>query len=84
MSVWIAGLFANFTDIQATVNAVLSAITDLGLKLPVVIRRDGPNAVVAKLDAERWGAEHGVTVRFDQADTDVDTSAKAVVELSRV
>ena len=83
-AVWIAGSFANFTDIQATVNAVLSAITDLGLKLPVVIRRDGPNAVVAKLDAERWGAEHGVTVRFDQADTDVDTSAKAVVELSRV
>jgi succinyl-CoA synthetase beta subunit len=79
--VWIAGSFANFTDIQATVNGVLAAIADLDLRVPVVIRRDGPNADAAKADAEQWAKDHGVTLQFHRADTDMDASARAVVEL---
>ncbi|MCR4278625.1 MAG: hypothetical protein NUV81_01835 [bacterium] len=78
-TVWIAGSFANFTDIQATVNAVLQAISDIGLRVPVVIRRDGPNAEAARADATAWGERHGIAVRFDCADVDLDESARAVV-----
>jgi succinyl-CoA synthetase beta subunit len=83
-AIWIAGSFANFTDIQSTVNAVLSAIKESGLRVPVVIRRDGPNAEAAKTDAIKWAEEQGVVLRFDRADTDLDESAKAVVAASRV
>lgn len=83
-AVWIAGSFANFTDIQATVNAVLAAMQDLDLHVPVVIRRDGPNAEAAEQDALRWASERGISLRFDRADVDLDTSAKAIVEASRL
>ena len=43
-AIWIAGSYANFTDIQATVDATLAAADDVNLRVPVVIRRDGPNA----------------------------------------
>jgi succinyl-CoA synthetase beta subunit len=82
-AVWIAGSFANFTDIQATVNGVLAAIADLDLHVPVVIRRDGPNAAVAKTDAEQWARDHGVELRFHRADTDLDESARTIVELTQ-
>lgn len=75
-AVWIAGSFANFTDIQFTVNAVLDAMRESGLRVPVVIRRDGPSADLAKADAEKWGKDLGIPVRFDRADVDLDMSAK--------
>jgi succinyl-CoA synthetase beta subunit len=83
-AIWIAGSFANFTDIRSTVNAVLCAIKDAGLRVPVVIRRDGPNAEAAKTDATKWAEEQGVVLRFDRADTDLDSSANAVVAASQV
>ncbi len=79
-AIWIAGSFANFTDIQGTVNAVLAAIQDLHLHVPVVIRRDGPNADAAVADAKRWSEANNVSLRFDRADVDLDTSARAVVD----
>ena len=78
-AIWIAGSCANFTDIKATVGATLQAISDLGLNIPIVIRRDGPNAMAAQEDAHRWAAEQGVSLRFDLAETDLDESARAVV-----
>lgn len=78
-AVWIAGSFANFTDIQATVGAVLDAADKLGLRVPIVIRRDGPNAAAAQEDALQWGRARGMDVRFDRADVDLSDSAKAVV-----
>jgi len=83
-AIWIAGSFANFTDIQATVGATLQAVADLGLKVPVVIRRDGPNAQVAQDDAKKWAADHGIAVRFDRADADLDISAQAVVVAAKI
>lgn len=83
-AIWIAGSFANFTDIQATVNAVLAAVDDLGLRVPIVIRRDGPNAELAQADALRWAKERGIFVQFDRAEVDFDASAKAVVAASLV
>lgn len=82
-AVWIAGSYANFTDIQATVNATLAAVKEVGLRAPVVIRRDGPNADAAVRDAEAWGKENGVFVRFDRADTDFDASARAVTDAAK-
>lgn len=78
-AVWIAGSFANFTDIRATVGAVLAAADEIGLRVPIVIRRDGPNADAARDEALRWGNERGIDVRFDRADIDLADSAKAVV-----
>jgi succinyl-CoA synthetase beta subunit len=83
-AVWIAGSFANFTDIQVTVNAVLRAITEIGLRVPVGIRRDGPHADDAQTDAIRWASDQGIPLRFDRAEVDLDTSARAIVEASRL
>jgi succinyl-CoA synthetase beta subunit len=80
-AVWIAGSFANFTNIQTTVNAALRAFQDSGLGIPVVIRRDGPNAEAARSDAIAWGRARGVPVQFDLADVDLNQSAQAVVAL---
>lgn len=82
-AIWIAGSFANFTDIQATTGAVLQAVTELGLKVPIVIRRDGPNVAEAKVDAARWSSEQGISVRFDGAEVDLDASARFVVEAAK-
>jgi succinyl-CoA synthetase beta subunit len=81
-AVWIAGSFANFTDIQLTVNGVLRAVDELGLRVPIVIRRDGPNAHAAKEDAEHWAKEKNIQLRFDNADVSLDESAGAVVALA--
>ena len=83
-AIWIAGSFANFTDIRSTVNAVLAAIDNLGLRIPIVIRRDGPQAIEAKADAEAWASARNISLRFDQADVDFDASARAVVACSRL
>ncbi len=83
-AIWIAGSYANFTDIHVTVSAVLAAIGDLGLRVPIVIRRDGPQAAEAKIAAMQWATEQGISLQFDRADTDLETSAHAVVAASRL
>lgn len=82
-AIWIAGSYANFTDIRATVNAVLAAADELNLRVPIVIRRDGPNAEGAVEDATRWAKERGVSLRFDRAETDLDVSAAAVTAAAK-
>lgn len=77
--VWIAGSFANFTDIQATCGAVLRAVDDLGLVVPIVIRRDGPNADAAERESMRWSASHGVPLVFHRADTSLEDSARVLL-----
>lgn len=77
--VWIAGSFANFTDIQATCGAVLRAVDDLGLVVPIVIRRDGPNADAALRESLRWSASHGVPLVFHRADTSLEDSARVLL-----
>lgn len=83
-AVWIAGSYANFTDIYATVEATLAAYVDVGLTLPVVIRRDGPRAQEAEEMAHAWAKEHGVTLVFHRGDTDLLTSAKEVCRLQNI
>lgn len=82
-ALWIAGSFANFTDIQATVMAVLGAMNDTGVRLPIVVRRDGPNADVAQNEALAWAKEHGISLVFHRGDTDLEQSAQAVAEAVR-
>jgi succinyl-CoA synthetase beta subunit len=77
--IWMAGSFANFTDIQATCHAVLQAIEEAGLKIPVAIRRDGPNADTAQQETEAWAAAHNVSVLFHRADTSLESSARALL-----
>lgn len=79
-ALWIAGSFANFTDIQATVMAVLGAMDDTGVRLPVVVRRDGPNADVAQEEAAAWAKERGVVLTFHRGDTDLELSSQAVAQ----
>lgn len=77
-ALWIAGSFANFTDIQATVMAVLGAMDDANVRLPVVVRRDGPNADAAQAEALAWSKERGISLTFHRGDTDLETSAQSV------
>jgi succinyl-CoA synthetase beta subunit len=82
-ALWIAGSFANFTDIQATVMAVLGAMDDTNVRLPVVVRRDGPSADIAQTEAAAWAKEHGVTLTFHRGDTDLETSSQTVARAVR-
>jgi succinyl-CoA synthetase beta subunit len=77
-ALWIAGSFANFTDIQATVMAVLGAMDDTGIRLPIVVRRDGPNADAGQAEALAWAKERSIPLTFHRGDTDLEASAKAV------
>lgn len=79
-ALWIAGSFANFTDIQATVMAVLGAMDDTGIRLPIVVRRDGPNADIAQEEATAWAEAHTLPLTFHRGDTDLETSAQAVLQ----
>lgn len=78
--VWIAGSFANFTDIQATCHAVLQAMDDLGLNVPVAIRRDGPNADEAEKEGVAWAASRGTVLMFHRGDTSLEASAHALLQ----
>lgn len=77
--VWVAGSFANFTDIQATCRAVREAMDDLGLTLPVAIRRDGPSASEAEQESLAWAKARGSWLAFHRADTSLETSAAALL-----
>ena len=79
--IWIAGSFANFTDIHATVQAILEAVEASGLRVPIVIRRDGPQADEAVEFARSWSDRTGIPLCFQRGDVDIATSAKTVVEL---
>lgn len=78
---WVAGSFANFTDIQATCAAILQAMDDVGLRLPIVIRRDGPNADAAVEACARWAAEQGIAFAFHRADMPLEASAAHLLTL---
>ncbi len=80
-AVWIAGSFANFTDIQATVMAVLSALEEHQSRIPVVVRRDGPNADAAEQEAKAWATAHGIDLHFHRGDVDLERSAKILASL---
>ncbi|MEN9558556.1 MAG: hypothetical protein RL141_925 [Candidatus Parcubacteria bacterium] len=79
--VWVAGSFANFTDIQATCGAIRQAMDDLALSVPVVIRRDGPNAQIAADEAAAWAAARATPCTFHRADTSLEASARHLVSL---
>lgn len=82
-ALWIAGSFANFTDIQATVMAVLGAMEDTQTRLPIVVRRDGPNADAGQAEAIAWAKEYGIPLTFHRGTIDLETSAQAVAEAVR-
>jgi succinyl-CoA synthetase beta subunit len=80
-AIWIAGSFANFTDINATVRAILRAVEDTGLHVPVVIRRDGPNANTAEESTSAWARRTGIPLVFQRGSVDFTESAAALVRL---
>lgn len=80
-AIWMAGSHANFTDIEATVSAVLHAIEELGLRVPIVIRRDGPHASEARVFAEQWSKRTGVPLHFFDATMSLLESAQALIKL---
>lgn len=82
-ALWVAGSFANFTDIQATVAAVLQAVEEKGLRVPIVIRRDGPHADLAEEESKRWARERGISLLFHRGDVDLFFSAQEVLRLSQ-
>ncbi len=82
--IWVAGGTANFTDIADTVAGILEAYESAGLHVPMVIRRDGPNAERAKIESESWAASHGVNLVFDRSDVSFLESARKIVQLAYI
>jgi len=79
--IWIAGSYANFTDIHATVMGMLQAIEDAGIRVPIVVRRDGPCSDEAKREALAWAETYGVPLRFHGGDVSFETSVKELMLL---
>jgi succinyl-CoA synthetase beta subunit len=80
-AVWVAGSYANFTDIAAMLSAIRAAYDAVGLSVPFVVRRDGPQADQAQVETLAWAAAKGIRCEFHRADTDLEASAKAVMAL---
>lgn len=83
-AIWIAGSFANFTDIHATVMAILRAVEEVGAHVPIVIRRDGPGANEAEQAAIAWAKEKNTPLLFQRGSVDLAESAAAVVRVSQM
>ncbi len=80
-ALWIAGSFANFTDIFETMRATLQAVNAAGLRIPIVIRRDGPRTEEAIAFVEAWSKTYAAPVLFHRGDVSLDASAQALVKL---
>lgn len=80
-AVWVAGSFANFTDIAAMLSAIRDAYDAAVLSVPFVVRRDGPNADQAERETLTWAEAKGVPCLFHRADTDLEASARALMSL---
>ncbi len=83
-ALWVAGSYANFTDIYETLRAVLAAYQTSGYAIPIVIRRDGPRADEAKTFALQWASVHSIPLIFHLSDVSIETSANEVVKLAYV
>ncbi len=80
-AIWIAGSYANFTDIASTLAAFRAAYDEANLTIPFVVRRDGPRADEAEQETIAWATKKGIRFAFHRADTTLDASAKRVMEL---
>ncbi|MCK9361064.1 hypothetical protein M0Q28_02440 [Patescibacteria group bacterium] len=80
-AVWVAGSYANFTDIAAMLSAIRAAYDDAGLSIPFVVRRDGPNADQAQTETLAWAEAKHIPCLFHRADIDLEASAKALISL---
>ena len=69
---WIVGATANFTDVHVTMQGIVKALEELQPKIPIVVRRSGPNekeglqllknaSLKNKWDLECFGAEKPMT-----------------------
>ncbi len=81
VALWIAGSFANFTDIHDTVQGVLRAVHAMGLHIPIVIRRDGPRADEAEAMVKTWAASYSAPVVFHRGDINLEASARVLSTL---
>lgn len=80
-ALWIAGSSANFTDIYETTKAILTAVQRLNLKIPIVIRREGPRADEAFTSVATWAKTYAQPVLFHRGTVNLDDCAKALAEL---
>ncbi|MEK7473242.1 MAG: ATP citrate lyase citrate-binding domain-containing protein [Patescibacteria group bacterium] len=80
-AVWVAGSYANFTDIAAMLSAIRDAYDAAGLSVPFVVRRDGPNADQAQSETLAWAEAKGITCLFHRAETDLEASARELLSL---
>jgi len=78
-AVWVAGSYANFTDIAVTVSAVRAAYDEAGLSIPFVVRRDGPRADEAERETRAWAEAKKIPFAFHRADTNLETSAQVLM-----
>jgi succinyl-CoA synthetase beta subunit len=79
-AIWIAGSHANFTDIGAMTESLLGIIEEMELRLPIVIRRDGPRANEAQAFAASWSTRTGVPVLFHRSDVTLEQSARILAD----
>ncbi len=80
-AVWVAGSYANFTDIAAMLSAIRVAYDETGLSVPFVVRRDGPNAEQAQTETLAWAKAKDIPCLFHRAETDLEVSAKVLMTL---
>ncbi len=80
----IAGVVANFTDIKETLSGVLDVLVEVKPKFPIVIRRAGPNDVLAKEMMLLAARENGLDIHYYGEEISLSEAAVKIVELSKV
>ena len=72
----VAGVVANFTDIHATLQGLITVLKEVKPSYPIIIRRAGPNDGLAKKAIEKLKQECGLNITY----YDETTSLTKVVE----
>lgn len=80
-ALWIAGSWANFTDLSMTLPPILRAISACGLSIPIVIRRDGPGKKEVWRDIRMWANAYSAPIHFAGAEETFEASATQVLHL---
>jgi citryl-CoA synthetase large subunit len=78
----IAGVIANFTNINETLQGTVKVLIEKNVKFPVVIRRSGPHDKEAKIMLQEVKKKYGLDIHYFDETTPLTKVAEIIVNLS--
>ncbi len=80
-ALWMAGAVANSTDVAATFQGIVDAFDEVGMKLPVVIRRAGPNDKEGMRIMQECADRNGFKLKMFGKEVGIDDTVEELVKL---